>query len=395
MYTPTFEDLVGDSNAFFRGHFGKAPMLRRGTFASNAKDILSLEDLDDLLHFEVIRPPYLRVTRNGDGVTEKAFTRTVTVQGRDVTESVIPDRVYELFRTGASVTWSSMNHFHSGSRYFARMLAEKFLTQSDVVVFLTPAGTRGSSHHRDPVDVFVIQLEGTKRWQLWDRRPDSLSDPALCDPIDLGAPAIDTVLAPGDVLYIPYNTPHLAEAQETLSLHFSATVRPRTWRDLLLAMIDRLLQSDEFLAFPYLSAENQLDNESEFGKLVVSLAEQLNSADYSSELIRLATEGLNGIGNSRSSIFRQTADIDSLRSATIVRRTSLPVSIGEAKDGKIHATVNGHTVALPVPVADTLKSMATHCDAVVASMFAGLSPEASVGAARSLARLGVLAIDVR
>jgi len=37
-------------------------------------------------------------------------------------------------------------------------------------VYLTPAGTQGFAPHFDDVEVFMLQLEGKKRWRLYEGR---------------------------------------------------------------------------------------------------------------------------------------------------------------------------------------------------------------------------------
>ncbi|HEV8558143.1 MAG TPA: cupin domain-containing protein, partial [Actinophytocola sp.] len=85
-------------------------------------------------------------------------------------------------------------------RALAGALGTRFASQCDVIAFLTPAGRRGLAPHHDPVDVFVIQLEGTKSWRVWPapehRRGD---DAGNLNESALGEPAVETTLEPGDV----------------------------------------------------------------------------------------------------------------------------------------------------------------------------------------------------
>ena len=131
-------------------------------------------------------------------------------------------------------------------------MTDRFAAKSEVVAFLTPAGQRGATHS-DPTDVYVIQLEGTKRWQIWPtpqvRRPgdDKDSFPSLPDPV------LDLSLQPGDVLYIPHNTPHRASAEGSVSLYVTVVAGPRTWAHHLLSAVQDILHNGpEFWDTPYL-----------------------------------------------------------------------------------------------------------------------------------------------
>jgi lysine-specific demethylase/histidyl-hydroxylase NO66 len=37
-------------------------------------------------------------------------------------------------------------------------------------MYLTPPGTQGFAPHYDDVEVFILQLEGKKRWRLYEPR---------------------------------------------------------------------------------------------------------------------------------------------------------------------------------------------------------------------------------
>jgi len=106
--------------------------------------------------------------------------------------------------------------------------------------YLTPPGSRGNDVHFDDHDVIVLQLQGQKRWTLYDDRPVSL--PVLphrrvLDPAELHQPR-PLLLEAGDVLYIPRGVPHEACTGEAASLHVSIGLHPALVRDALIALID-------------------------------------------------------------------------------------------------------------------------------------------------------------
>jgi len=92
----------------------------------------------------------------------------------------------------------------------------------------------------------VIQLEGTKHWQVWatpeSRRLGVDRDYTLAE---LGKPLLDVSLRPGDVLYVPYGTPHVAAAEEQVSLHVTVVALARTWAQLLLPILEQVLDGHE------------------------------------------------------------------------------------------------------------------------------------------------------
>jgi len=93
-------------------------------------------------------------------------------------------------------------------------------------LYVTAKGTSTSAPpHTDKQDVFVLQACGAKRWRVFG--PPSPSKKPLADPLargkahdalalsELGEPLIDTVLAPGQLLYVPAGFPHTTDTCNT------------------------------------------------------------------------------------------------------------------------------------------------------------------------------------
>jgi len=106
-----------------------------------------------------------------------------------------------------------------------------------MVSFAAPGGSVGP--HTDQYDVFLLQAQGRRRWQLSER-----FDPALIPDIDLKilehfSPEQEFVVEPGDLLYLPPNVAHYGlalEAAMTLSIGFRAPNQ----RELIAAYTEQL-----------------------------------------------------------------------------------------------------------------------------------------------------------
>lgn len=104
-------------------------------------------------------------------------------------------------------------------------------------------GGQGFSIHHDPADTYIVQLEGVKHWKVW---PTPNIRPTLArnyNADDLGPPALEFALQPGDVLYMPYGTPHVTAAEDKPSLHATFVVEPTMWSNLLLRVVNEVLDS--------------------------------------------------------------------------------------------------------------------------------------------------------
>jgi len=408
LYTPTFEELAGDERTFFAEYFNKKPLLRRKAITVDPREILSIADLDEVLHHEAIRLPYVRIAKDGNAVLDSSYKDTMRVQGEMVTDRVVPEHVYEHFQAGATITWNSMNHFLPNMRELTAMLGEKFSVRSDVIAFLTPAGLQGFAPHYDPVDLFIIQLEGTKYWRLWSPPEHRRGDVAHFKLEELGEPLFEVTMEPGDVLYLPYNTPHVAAAENEVSLHLSVMVRPRLWSEMLTRVVEDIVSNDPaFWKFPYL-------DEASFDEQVVALkqgtealAARLADLDLEAQMRKLYRAGQNLEGATRrGTVFQDTAAVDRAGAETLFARSSADVSFGESTDGKTVIKIKkassasldeknmieakSTTLKVPDPVAQSLRELGAAGAVAAGAFFPGVPEERSVAAAKTLARMGVL-----
>lgn len=107
-----------------------------------------------------------------------------------------------------------------------------------MVSFAAPGGSVGP--HTDQYDVFLLQAQGHRRWQLSEH-----FDPALVPDIDLKilerfSPEQEFVVEPGDLLYLPPNVAHYGlalDAAMTLSIGFRAPNQ----RELISACAEQLI----------------------------------------------------------------------------------------------------------------------------------------------------------
>lgn len=114
----------------------------------------------------------------------------------------------------------------------------------DVMVsFSTPNG--GVGPHLDQYDVFIIQGEGKRHWQVG--KPDNSLESLLPHPelkqISTFIPCIDVITEPGDLLYIPPNHPHNGLAIDN-SLNYSIGFQSPNSQELWSGFADKLLDEE-------------------------------------------------------------------------------------------------------------------------------------------------------
>src|SRR5215211_4903484 len=221
---------VGDPVRFAAAHWGRAPLHRPGADASGFADLFSLGDVDRILSSTTPRWPAFRLVKEGRQLDRRSYTRAGRVGGQPVDDLADPRRVYELFGGGATIVLQSLHRFWPPLTRFGRDLGLALTHPVQVNAYITPPASRGLGVHHDEHDVFVLQVYGSKRWDVHD--PD-------------GKPAdrlIVAELAPGDCLYIPQRFPHAAWTAQTASVHLTVGVVPTTWADVLRRAVASVLE---------------------------------------------------------------------------------------------------------------------------------------------------------
>jgi 50S ribosomal protein L16 3-hydroxylase len=118
-----------------------------------------------------------------------------------------------------------------------------------MVSFAAPGGSVGA--HVDQYDVFLLQAQGHRRWQV-----DTAENPSLTFRNDVElkllqrfSPTHEWVLGPGDMLYLPPGVPHHGVAEDAC-LTLSVGMRAPSAAELLGDFVDTLAaDADESLRF--------------------------------------------------------------------------------------------------------------------------------------------------
>ena len=109
-----------------------------------------------------------------------------------------------------------------------------------MVSFAAPGGSVGA--HVDQYDVFLLQAQGQRRWQIdaGPRPPTGFRDDVELRLLSEFHPTHDWVLLPGDMLYLPPGVPHHGVAEDAC-LTFSVGMRAPSAAELLGDYVDHVL----------------------------------------------------------------------------------------------------------------------------------------------------------
>jgi ribosomal protein L16 Arg81 hydroxylase len=393
--TPTFGELVGDEDEFFATYFTKRPLFRPGALAGDMSEILSVADLDDIVHEEGLRSSLFRMLGRGVLAAGPALTSRLDLrrEGKAFDDALDADKIYAHFRSGKTLIHAGLNHTRPNLRRLCAVLTEKFAAPSEAVAFLTPAATQAGTVHSDPSDVYIIQLAGAKHWQVWPtperRRAGEDREYALSE---LPQPILDVVLRPGDVLYLPYGTPHVAAAKEQLSLHLTMVALTPTWSRLLLQVLETVLDEDEdFWSVPQVGGSSAVLDAMARDKLTV-LAARLGRLDTRSALRRVVNAGRAYAGVVQGSYFQELAAVDRIDTGTKVSGVPDTATFHDVTDGASYVTINGNKIKMREGAAVALQSASDGAPFRAGDFLSDSGPHESLSMVKQLIRLGALRI---
>jgi bifunctional lysine-specific demethylase and histidyl-hydroxylase NO66 len=241
-------------------------------------------------------------------------------------------------------------------------------------------------------------VSGRKRWRLhepvvrspldnqnWEKFRARVAARAETDPL------LDTVLEPGDALYLPRGTIHAAEALGETSIHLTVGIHPLT----RYAIVQRLLESaqDEADLRTSLPMGTDLDDPA-------VLAEELDAVIDALEF-HIEGVGVEEIAGALGDRLRQQtrpepiaplaqlAAADALTSHTTLRlRAALRVRVATEGDA-VTLTMLDRTLTLPPTTADALKLVLSREPFTPADL-PGLDPDDQLVVARRLLREGMI-----
>jgi bifunctional lysine-specific demethylase and histidyl-hydroxylase NO66 len=222
-------------DVFAAEHWGRAPLLTRAADLDHGfDDLIDAAAVDELISRRGLRTPFLRMAKDGDVLPAARFTRGGGA-GASIGDQVADDQVLAMIDDGATLVLQALHRTWPPLVRFGARLSDELGHPVQVNAYITPRQSQGFAPHYDVHDVFVLQVAGRKRWTI---HPPVVTDPLSDQPwerrrAEVAArasepPLIDTVLEPGDALYLPRGTIHAAKALGETSIHLTVGVHPIT-----------------------------------------------------------------------------------------------------------------------------------------------------------------------
>jgi bifunctional lysine-specific demethylase and histidyl-hydroxylase NO66 len=242
--------IAVDRDEFASQYWGQQPLLSpaadlQGGFA----ELLDANAIDELVSQRGLRTPFLRVAKNGATLADKAFTAPGGVGAR-IADQVSEDKLVRLFADGSTLVLQGLHRTWPPVLEFCQRLAAELGHPVQANAYVTPPQNQGFSAHYDVHDVFVLQIDGEKRWrihspvlvsplrdQAWNDRKADVENRAEEPPL------MEAVLKPGDCLYLPRGYLHAATALGGVSTHLTLGIHVWTRFALAQQLVEQALRT--------------------------------------------------------------------------------------------------------------------------------------------------------
>ena len=217
------------------------------------RTLFTLEDLNHVLATCAPEPPRLRLHREGSPVPLDRYTETGTAT-REARRIVRPEALYKELRGGSSLVLDGVDRMHPAVGDAADDLMRLVRERAQANLYLIWGDSRGFDTHWDDHDTMIVQLAGSKHWQVHGpgTRPFPMkndTDHAHTPPRDAdGLPhqVWEGVLRPGQVIHVPRGWWHTVTGNGEMSMHLTFGFTRATGIDWAEALVRRLFEEESF-----------------------------------------------------------------------------------------------------------------------------------------------------
>ena len=195
----------------------------------------------------------LKLVMDSQAIPPEQFcTRTM---GRDGAQLMQPDAklVQGWIAKGASVVMNDVDSLTPGLASVSNALESAGLGKAQANVYISWQSHKAFRTHYDTHDVWAVQVEGEKDWNIWEGRAEW----PIPHPVFKGQPQAHhdqargklrgvVKMKPGDLLYLPRGWYHDALAEAPASVHIAYGVHAPLGMDLMNILVERVLYDAEF-----------------------------------------------------------------------------------------------------------------------------------------------------
>lgn len=190
------------------------------------QDILTVKDIDEALSLKNIPAHSIRMAQL-EITSFSEWTKLNMFEGL----SVDYEEVQTKLEAGISLLLNSLQKYIPKLRQFVSQFRVELQSMAWTNIYITPPNNQAFKLHYDTHDVFILQIQGTKIWKLYNSPVElphkSQKFKKLFPEEEHDFPlAQEITLREGDLLYIPRGFLHQAISNEEVSIHITLGITP-------------------------------------------------------------------------------------------------------------------------------------------------------------------------
>jgi ribosomal protein L16 Arg81 hydroxylase len=371
---------------FFERFFEKQTLVVRHKDKDYFRELFSLDEVDRVLTTLDRKHPDIILKNASKELTSEDYT----VDG----EVLDVAKVYQLFHEGSTITLAFLDTVVPSLASFCRNLESEFSCPFQTNIYMTPPSAQGAKSHYDTHDVFVLQVAGTKKWNIYGT-PVELPLPGQDYDSEVhprGELTQEFTLEEGDVAYVPRGVMHDAHSTDTVSLHITTGILRYTWTDLLLeALAGAALRDPAFRkALPQGFARQDFDKTQARETMRSLLQRASTEADFDAALGHFVEEFTSACPPLLRGQMAQMASLERVTAESVAgaRKGSLSRMRDEGETLKIECY--GRQITFPAHAREAVRHALGHAQFIVRELPGELDDAGKVILVRRLIREGLV-----
>jgi hypothetical protein len=248
------------------------------------------------------------------------------------------------FRGGGTLIITGLEKFDLQLALFCRGLEEQLNFRVGVNAYATPPNSQGFRTHFDDHDVFVLQIEGSKDWTVFNSLPALPldNDSGRAKPEVSKQDIFTRRLVPGDLLYIPRGMFHHAKTGEQSSLHLTIGIRSYRNLDMLNAIIRCYAEKTRDCRKSFKLFETSLDGKRAVDSLLQHISKDENFDELFEKAIKLEqNKYVSGLSHLPDELLTSALSIEEIEIWELVQKRKSMQCIAQINDGHAALTFPG------------------------------------------------------
>lgn len=235
-----FESLISPISAsdFFENYWRKTPL-----YVTSQRDIASMitvEEINEYFSRTSITYPLVRIVGNGSEIDLKKYQ----LDANGTFNIINKTSAFKLFNQGNTLVIQAAHFQFEKLNTFVKELEGELGVDVNANIYITPSNSQGFFPHFDTHEVLVVQIQGSKAWNLYDVPSEApikgwgLTEEKRAAYLN-AKPNHELTLCEGDVLYVPRGVVHDAYCKGDPSIHITFGFNPMVRLDLITELLKR------------------------------------------------------------------------------------------------------------------------------------------------------------